>query len=70
MSKYDFDLDLSGNTSTGIILGKVNKGSVVLEFGCATGRMMLLQACIETALNHILRFALLFVNTGRSPFFF
>lgn len=39
MSKYDFDLDLSGNTSTGMILSKIKKGSTVLEFGCATGRM-------------------------------
>lgn len=39
MSKYDFQLDLSGNTSTGMILSKIEKGSTVLEFGCATGRM-------------------------------
>lgn len=39
MSKYDFELDLSGNTSTGMILEKIKKGSTVLEFGCATGRM-------------------------------
>lgn len=39
MSKYDFEIDLSKNTSTGLILEKINKGSVVLEFGCATGRM-------------------------------
>ena len=39
MSKYDFDLDISGNTSTGMILSKIKKGSTVLEFGCATGRM-------------------------------
>ena len=39
MSKYDFELDLSGNTSTGMILQKIEKGSAVLEFGCATGRM-------------------------------
>jgi hypothetical protein len=39
MSKYDFELDLSGNTSTGMILEKIEKGSTVLEFGCATGRM-------------------------------
>ena len=39
MSKYDFEIDLSQNTSTGIILSKIKSGSVVLEFGCATGRM-------------------------------
>lgn len=39
MSKYDFQLDLSQDTSTGSILSKIEKGSVVLEFGCATGRM-------------------------------
>lgn len=39
MSKYDFEIDLSENTSTGMILSKIKKGSVVLEFGCATGRM-------------------------------
>lgn len=39
MSKYDFKVDLSQNSSTGIILNKIKKGSVVLEFGCATGRM-------------------------------
>ncbi len=39
MSKYDFELELSQNTSTGIILNKIKPGSVVLEFGCATGRM-------------------------------
>ncbi len=39
MSKYDFELDLSLNTSTGKILDKIKKGSRVLEFGCAEGRM-------------------------------
>lgn len=39
MSKYDFEIDLSENSSTGIILGNIREGSVVLEFGCATGRM-------------------------------
>lgn len=39
MSKYDFDVDLSLNSSTGLILDKIPKGSVVLEFGCAAGRM-------------------------------
>lgn len=39
MTKYDFQVDLSLNSSTGIILNKLEKGSVVLEFGCAAGRM-------------------------------
>ncbi len=39
MSKYDFQLDLSKETSTGMILDKIEKGSTVLEFGCAAGRM-------------------------------
>lgn len=39
MSKYDFEIDLSQSTSTGIILSKIGQGSVVLEFGCAAGRM-------------------------------
>lgn len=39
MSKYDFELDLSLNSSTGLILNKIQPGSVILEFGCASGRM-------------------------------
>lgn len=39
MSKYDFEIDMSEKTSTGMILNKIKEGSVVLEFGCATGRM-------------------------------
>lgn len=39
MSKYDFEIDLSMNSSTGLILSKIRPYSVVLEFGCATGRM-------------------------------
>jgi len=39
MSKYDFEMDVSNNTSTGLIVNKIEKGSVILEFGCATGRM-------------------------------
>ncbi|MBQ3509765.1 MAG: methyltransferase domain-containing protein [Peptococcaceae bacterium] len=39
MSKYDFEIDLTANSSTGIILNKIREDSVVLEFGCATGRM-------------------------------
>ncbi len=39
MSKYDFMIDLSENSSTGMLLKKIRQGSTVLEFGCATGRM-------------------------------
>lgn len=39
MSKYDFEIDLDINTSTGIILRKIIPCSTILEFGCATGRM-------------------------------
>lgn len=39
MSNYNFEMDLSENSSTGIIAKKIKPGSVVLEFGCATGRM-------------------------------
>lgn len=39
MSKYDYKIDLSENSSTGLILKKIRQGSTVLEFGCATGRM-------------------------------
>lgn len=39
MTKYDSEVDLSIDTSTGIILNKIPSGSTVLEFGCAAGRM-------------------------------
>lgn len=39
MSKYDFEVDLSLESSTGMILNKIPEGAVVLEFGCAAGRM-------------------------------
>ncbi|MBQ8603618.1 MAG: methyltransferase domain-containing protein [Oscillospiraceae bacterium] len=39
MSKYDFEIDLSSASSTGLILQCIKPGSVVLEFGCANGRM-------------------------------
>lgn len=40
MMKYDYkELELSDNTSTGMILRQVTPGSTVLEFGCAAGRM-------------------------------
>lgn len=40
MSKYDFKtLDMSSNSTSGILLKKIAPYSTVLEFGCATGRM-------------------------------
>jgi len=39
MSKYDFQIDLDENSSTGKILRYVTFNSKVLEFGPATGRM-------------------------------
>ena len=39
MLKYDFNVDLGLDTSTGIILSKIQPNSTVLEFGCAAGRM-------------------------------
>lgn len=39
MSKYDFEVDLSQNSSTGMLLSKIPAGASVLEFGCAAGRM-------------------------------
>lgn len=39
MSKYDYEVDLSLGTPTGIILNKIAPRSTILEFGCATGRM-------------------------------
>lgn len=39
MSKYDFEVDLNLDSSTGMILSKIPSGSTVLEFGCAAGRM-------------------------------
>lgn len=39
MSKYDFEIDLSMNSAMGMILSKLRRHSVILEFGCATGRM-------------------------------
>lgn len=39
MSKYNFKLDLSLETSTGLILSKIKPNSIVLEFGSAEGRM-------------------------------
>lgn len=39
MTKYDFEIDLGLNTSTGMILNKISSGATVLEFGCAAGRM-------------------------------
>uniref|UniRef100_N2ARV5 Methyltransferase domain-containing protein n=1 Tax=Eubacterium plexicaudatum ASF492 TaxID=1235802 RepID=N2ARV5_9FIRM len=39
MSKYDVPLVLDENSSTGKILRQVEKNSIVLEFGCAHGKM-------------------------------
>ena len=39
MSKYDFEVDLDVRSSTGMILSKIKPNSIVLEFGCASGRM-------------------------------
>lgn len=39
MSKYNFEVDITQNSSTGMLLSKLPEGAVVLEFGCATGRM-------------------------------
>lgn len=39
MFKYDFNIDMSENNSVGKLLRKVKPQSVVLEFGCAAGRM-------------------------------
>lgn len=37
--KYDFDLDLSSNTSTGKMIEAIDSGSQILEFGPGNGRM-------------------------------
>ncbi len=39
MAKYDFVIDTSDRSSTGLILSRIAPGSTVLEFGCANGRM-------------------------------
>ncbi len=39
MPKYNFEMDLSETTSTGIIVKKLKRGMTVLEFGCSYGRM-------------------------------
>lgn len=38
-SKYDFDLDLTNTNSLSLIIGQIKRGSAVLEFGPANGRM-------------------------------
>lgn len=38
-NNYDFALDMQSKNSLSIILSKIKKGSLVLEFGCAHGRM-------------------------------
>ena len=37
--KYDFELDLNDDNSLGKIINQIEKNSIVLEFGPATGRM-------------------------------
>ncbi len=39
MSNYDYEMDFSSYSSTGIIFNKIDRKSTVLEFGCANGRM-------------------------------
>lgn len=39
MSKYDFEINIEDNSSDRMILKKIVPNSIVLEFGCATGRM-------------------------------
>lgn len=38
-SKYDFDLDVGSTNSLSLIISQIKKGSTVLEFGPANGRM-------------------------------
>lgn len=38
-SKYDFDLDMVNTNSLSLIINQIKRGSVVLEFGPANGRM-------------------------------
>ena len=38
-SKYDFELDMVNTNSLSLIIGQIRRGSVVLEFGPANGRM-------------------------------
>lgn len=38
-SKYDFDLDMNNTNSLSIIINQIKRGSKVLEFGPANGRM-------------------------------
>lgn len=38
-SKYDFDLDLNNTNSLSLMIGQIKRGSTVLEFGPANGRM-------------------------------
>lgn len=38
-SKYDFDLDMVNTNSLSLIINQIRRGSVVLEFGPANGRM-------------------------------
>ena len=38
-SKYDFDLDMNNTNSLSIMINQIKRGSKVLEFGPANGRM-------------------------------
>ena len=38
-SKYDFDLDMVNTNSLSLIINQIKRGSTVLEFGSANGRM-------------------------------
>ena len=38
-NSYDYELDMESKNSLSVILSKIERGSVVLEFGCANGRM-------------------------------
>ena len=39
MSKYDFELDMKTQNSNSVILNNIKPNSIVLEVGCAHGRM-------------------------------
>lgn len=38
-NSYDYELDMESKNSLSVILSQIERGSVVLEFGCANGRM-------------------------------
>ncbi len=68
MFKYDFDVDLSTETSTGKIISKLKPGMTILEFGCGSGRMtkymqgelgchVYIAEYVEEAYNEAIKFA-------------